>query len=63
MKLNNTEAEILLAIITGNVDKIKEGKRTSDAIDSLKQKGFIRGNQFHIVELNLSNDYFKQRGY
>lgn len=63
MKLNNTEAELLLAIITGNTDELKQGERTEQAKKSLVSKGYLRINEYRILELNISDDYFKQRGY
>ena len=63
MKLNNTEAELLLAIITGNTDELKQGKRLDQAKESLISKGYMRINEHRILELNISDDYFKQRGY
>lgn len=63
MKLNNTEAELLLAIITGNTDELKQGERTEQAKESLVSKGYLRINEHQILELNISDDYFKQRGY
>ncbi|MDD3038638.1 hypothetical protein [Bacteroides sp.] len=66
MKLNKTETELLLAIITGRVnrdyDKM-QSKRFDDAKDSLKEKGFLRSNHHGILELNLSDGYLKQIGY
>ena len=66
MKLNNTETKFLLAIITGSVSRDfakMQGKRNDEAINSLKEKGFIRVNQRGILELNLSDSYLKQIGY
>lgn len=63
MKLNNTEAELLLAIITGNTDELKQGKRAEKAKESLVSKSYLRINEHRILELNISDDYFKQRGY
>lgn len=63
MRLNNTEAELLLAIITGNTNELKQGERTEQAKESLISKGYLRINEHRILELNISNDYFKQRGY
>lgn len=63
MKLNNTEAELLLAIIIGNTDELKQGKRAEKAKKSLVSKGYLRINEHRILELNISDDYFKQRGY
>ena len=40
-----------------------QGKRYDEAINSLKEKGFIRVNQRGILELNLSDSYLKQIGY
>lgn len=60
-KLNQTGTELLLSIINGT--NIKMNNRVQDAIDSLKEKGFIRVNEHHIIELSLCDDYFKQRGY
>lgn len=61
MKLNKTEIELLLSIINGTT--IKMNNRVQNAIDSLKEKGFIRVNEHRIIELALCDDYFKQRGY
>lgn len=66
MKLNNTETKFLLAIITGRISRDfakMQGKRYDEAINSLKEKGFIRVNQRGILELNLSDSYLKQIGY
>lgn len=63
MKLNNVESELLLAIITGNTDELKQGERTEQAKESLISKGYLRINENRILELNISDDYFKQRGY
>lgn len=63
MKLNNTEAELLLAIITGNTNELKQGERAEKAKESLISKGYMRINEHRILELNISDDYFKQRGY
>lgn len=63
MKLNNAESELLLAIITGNTDELKQGERTEQAKESLISKGYLRINENRILELNISDDYFKQRGY
>lgn len=63
MRLNSTEAELLLAIITGNTDKLKQGKHLENAKASLIQKGYLRINKHKILELNISGDYFKERGY
>lgn len=63
MKLNNTEAALLLAIITGNTDELKQGERTEQAKNSLIEKGYLRINENQILELNLSADYLEQRGY
>lgn len=63
MKLNTTEAELLLAIITGNTDELKQGKLLENAKESLIQKGYLRINKHKILELNLSGNYFKERGY
>ncbi|WP_300701299.1 hypothetical protein [Bacteroides sp.] len=66
MKLNKTETELLLAIITGSVNRDwykMQGKRYDEAKDSLKAKGFLRSNQRGILELNLSDGYLKQIGY
>ena len=63
MKLNDTEAELLFAIITGNTDALKQGERTEKAKESLISKGYLRINEYRILELNISDDYFKQRGY
>ena len=66
MKLNKTETELLLAIITGSISRDfakMQGKRYDGAINSLKEKGFIRVNQRGILELNLSDSYLKQIGY
>ncbi|OKZ14455.1 hypothetical protein [Bacteroides stercorirosoris] len=66
MKLNKTETELLLAIITGSISRDfakMQGKRYDEAINSLKEKGFIRVNQRGILELNLSDSYLKQIGY
>lgn len=63
MKLNNTEAELLLAIITGNTNELKQGERTEQAKESLISKGYLRINEHRILELNISDDYFQQRGY
>lgn len=38
MRLNNTEAELLLAIITGNTNELKQGERTEQAKNSLIEK-------------------------
>lgn len=46
-----------------NGTNIKMNNRVRNAIDSLKEKGFIRVNEHHIIELSLCDDYFKQRGY
>ena len=63
MILNNTEAVLLLAIITGNTNELKQGERTEQAKESLVSKGYLRINEHRILELNISEDYFKQRGY
>lgn len=63
MKLNNAESELLLAIITGNTDELKQGARLEQAKESLISKGYLRINEHRILELNISDDYFKQRGY
>ena len=63
MILNNTEAELLLAIITGNTNELKQGERTEQAKESLVSKGYLRINEHRILELNISEDYLKQRGY
>lgn len=66
MKLNNTETKFLLAIITGSVSRDfakMQGKRYDEAINSLKEKGFIRVNQRGILELNLSDGHLKQICY
>lgn len=63
MKLNSTEAELLLAIITGNTDKLKQGERTEQAKESLVSKGYLRINKYRILELNTSDNYFEERGY
>lgn len=66
MKLNQTETDLLLAIITGRVtrdfDKM-QSKRYYEARSSLREKGFLRVNQRGILELNLSDGYLKQIGY
>lgn len=63
MKLNQTETEVLLAIINGTTNNIKRNKRVDDAIRTLTEKGFLRCNTHHIVEIALCNDYFETRGY
>lgn len=63
MKLNSTEAELLLAIITGNTDKLKQGERTEQAKEGLVSKGYLRINKYRILELNTSDNYFEERGY
>lgn len=63
MKLNQTETELLLAIIDGTADKLKRNNRLEDAVNSLKEKGFLRCNKYHMLEVALCDDYFKQRGY
>lgn len=63
MKLNNTEAELLLAIITGNTDELKQGERTEQAKESLISEGYLRINKHRILELNISDNYFEERGY
>lgn len=66
MKLNKTETELLLAIITGSVSRDfhkMEGKRYDDAKENLIEKGFLRKNKHGILELNLSDSYLKQIGY
>lgn len=63
MKLNNTEAELLLAIITGNTNELKQGERNEQAKESLISKGYLRINEHRILELNISDDYFEERGY
>lgn len=65
MKLNKTETEVLLAIITGSVSRDFEkmqSKRYNDAKHGLAEKGFLRVNQHGILELNLSDGYFRQIG-
>lgn len=63
MKLNQTETELLLAIINGTADKLKRNNRLEDAVNSLKEKRFLRCNKYHMLEVALCDDYFKQRGY
>ena len=63
MKLNQTETELLLAIINGTADKLKRNNRLEDAVNSLKEKGLLRCNKYHMLEVALCDDYFKQRGY
>lgn len=63
MKLNNTEVDLLLAIITGNTDELKQGERIEQAKENLISKGYLRINEHRILELNISDNYFKQRGY
>lgn len=62
MKLNQTETEVLLAIINGTADNIKRSKRVDDAIRTLQEKGFLRCNRYHIAEIALCDDYFETRG-
>lgn len=62
-KLNNSEAALLLAIITGNTNELKEGKHLEQAKESLISKGYLRINEHRIIELNLSDDYLEERGY
>lgn len=63
MRLNKTETEVLLAIINGTANDIKRSKRVDDAVRTLQEKGFLRCNKYHIVEIALCDDYFKTRGY
>lgn len=62
MELNKTESKLLLSIITGN-GFISEGKLLEKAKQSLIDKGFLRINEYKISELNLSSNYFRERGY
>lgn len=63
MKLNQTEAEVLLAIINGTTNNIKRNKRVDNAIRTLTEKGFLRCNKHQIVEIALCDDYLETRGY
>lgn len=64
--LTKIEAQLLLAVITNNKEilpLLRKGKRLDKAKESLIKKGFLRINDFRIIELNLADDYFQQRGY
>lgn len=61
--LTKSESELLLAVITSNTDKLKSGKRLDFARDSLIKKGYLRVNKQRIIELNLADNYFEDRGY
>ncbi len=65
-ELNKTEAAILLAVITGDESGLPAdwgGNRVDKAKNNLIERGYLRLNEHRIIELNLSSDYYKQRGY
>lgn len=63
ISLNKTESTLLFAVITSNTDVLIKGKKFDAAKKSLIRKGYLRVNEHNIIELNLSDSYFNDRGY